>query len=148
MASPILTHKDFPRWTRAKLGLPTSATLAEEIDRVIYQCWDHVTAILGEDVVDELSADGVDNAERRRRFEAAMHAFVTSELYELNAEHTGSQLGSSTQGKRSRTIAEGAVSSARSAAERYRRTYVEGMFALGYTVRPAALGVHYTPVER
>ena len=144
----LLAAQDFPRWTRAKLGLPADANLSEEIDRVIIRCEDHLRSIIGDDAFDDLAAEGEANADRRRRFAAAVHAFVESELHEVRSEHLGSQVGSSTQGKRSRTIAAQAVSAAGFAAERSRRHYVEGMFHLGYSVRPEALGIHYTSVTR
>lgn len=144
----LLTAKDFPRWTRAKLGLPTDANLSEEIDRVIIRCENHLRSILGDAVYEDLAANTVDNANRRQRFEGALHAFVESELHEARSEHLGSLVGSSTQGKRSRTVAVEAVSTADMAAERSRRHYVEGMFALGHTVRPEAIGFHYTSVTR
>lgn len=144
----LLTAKDFPRWTRVKLGLPTDANLSEEIDRVIIRCESHVRSIIGDDAYDALAAATVDNADRRRRFEAAMQAFVESELHEAHSEHLGGQIGSSTQGKRSRTVAVQAVDRSAKAAERSRRHYAEGMFALGHTVRPEAIGIHYTSVTR
>lgn len=144
----LLAAQDFPRWTRARLGLPADANLSEEIDRVILRCEDHLRSVIGDDAFDGLAAEGQANAERRRRFAAAVHAFVESELHEAHSEHLGSQVGSSTQGKRSRTVAVQAADRATKAAARSRRHYVEGMFALGYSVRPEAIGIHYTPVTR
>lgn len=144
----LLTAKDFPRWTRSRLGLPPEATLDEEIDRVILRAGDHVRSLVGDEAYDQLAADGSDNAQRRRRFAAALHALVESRLHEVRAEHLGSQAGSSTQGKRARTTSPQAAQAAEVAAARAYRRFAEDMFQLGHTVRQQALGVYHTPTAR
>lgn len=144
----LLTAKDFPRWTRAKLGLPATANLVEELDRRILKAEDHVRGLIGDTVFDELSEISEANATRRRRFQTALVDLVESSLHTVAAEHLGSQVGSSTQGSRSRTIAAEAKHSATQAANRSYADFAEGMFRLGYTVRREALGIHYTPVSR
>ena len=143
----LLTAKDFPRWTRSVLGLPLEASIDEEIDRHIIWAEDHVRGIIGDAAFDALAEDGEQNAKRRTRFQSAVHALVESRLHNLHAETLGRQTGTSTQGRRTRTVTGAATSSARSASTRSYRDYVEAMFRLGYTVRPEATGVHYTRVS-
>lgn len=143
----LLTSKDFPRWTKARLGLPLTASLEEEIDREIIRAEDHVRAIISDAKFDELAEDTEANANRRRRFQAAIHALVEAALHHSEAETLGQRSGSSTQGRRSRTIGPGAWRSARAASTRAYRHYVETMFHLGLTVRDTALGVYETRVR-
>lgn len=144
----LLTAKDFPRWTKGKLGLPADASLSEEIDRQIIRAEDHVRSVIGDDAYDDLAADGASNSTRRRRFEMAMHSLVEHYLHEAYAEHLGSQVGSSTQGKRSKTVAAEATRAATSAATRSYGQFVQVMFNLGHTVRQQAINFHYTTVTR
>jgi len=143
----VLTATDFPRWTRAALGLPIDANVSEEVDLHILHAEDHVRSIIGDDAFAQLADDGEANADRYRRFRTALHSLVESRLHNLQAETLGKQAGSSTQGRRSRTISGSAAQSSRNASTRSYRDYVERMFALGVTVRAPAMGIHYTRIR-
>ena len=144
----LLTAMDFPRWTKGKLGLPANAELSVEIDRFIIRAEDHVRSLIGDGAFNELAADGIVNADQRRRFSAALHAFVESELYAAQSQNLSSQVGSSSQGGRSKTITADSAKAATSAASRSYEQYASMMFNLGYSVRAVALNMHYTHVTR
>ncbi len=143
----LLTSKDFPRWTKARLGLPPTASLEEEIDRNIIRAEQHLRGIIGDAKFDELAEDTEANAARRKRFQSAMHQLVESELYAIESETIGRNIGTSSQGRRSRTIGPGVWRSAQRSSERAYRDYVETMFNLGLIVRREAIGVYETRVR-
>lgn len=144
----LLSAKDFPRWTRAKLALPADANLAEEIDRHIIASEDYLRYAIGDAKFDELAADTTANAPTRRRLATALHALVESRMYGVRAEDLGMQSGSSTQGSRSRTVTADARRGATSAANRAYSDFVDGMFRLGLTVGKRALNDFYVRTSR
>jgi hypothetical protein len=144
----VLSALDFPRWTRARLGLPTTADLAEEIDRHILRAEDHVRSLIGDVDFDRLADVDVANADTRRRFRTALVDLVESMLYAVTSETLGLQIGSSTQGSRSRTVTADAKKSADGSVARSHRSYVEGMFRLGFTVDPRAVNAFHTEMSR
>lgn len=144
----LLSAKDFPRWTRAKLGLPTDANLAEEIDRHIIAAEDYVRYAIGDEKFDELATVSEANALNRRRLATALHALVESRLHSVHAEQLGAQAGSSTQGGRSRTITADARRGAEASARRSHTDFTDGMFRLGLSVAPRALNEFYVEAKR
>jgi hypothetical protein len=144
----LLTAKDFPRWTRARLGLEATANLAEEIDRHILTAEDHLRYVIGDDKFEELATVSEMNADRRRRFANALHHLVESRLHGVHAEILGTKAGSSTQGARSKTITAEATRGARAAAGRSYGDFVQAMFQLGIVARERSLNDFYTRVSR
>ncbi|MBA2666125.1 MAG: hypothetical protein H0U69_03700 [Trueperaceae bacterium] len=144
----LVLATDFPRWTRSKLGLPPDGDLAYEIEVAIDRAVDHVRDLIGVAAYDALALDTVANTPRRKRLKRALVALIESRLHDLAAEHAGARVGSTTQGRRSKTFGTEAITTSRRASSRAFSDYATEMFALGHTVRPEATSIHYTVVER
>jgi hypothetical protein len=144
----LLVARDFPRWTRGKLGLPATADPNEEIDRQILSAEAHLRYLIGDEAFDALAIPNEVNADRRMRFSVAFHHLVEARLYGLQAEHLAMQSGTSTQGSRSRTVASDARNGAQSAAIRAYDDFVRTMFQLGHAVNARAINTFYTEVSR
>ena len=144
----LLAPTDFPRWTRAKLGLPPNADLTLELEDHIAHAENHARFLVGDEAYDDLASDDPGNEDRRKRFKAAVKALTESRLYMLQAEDLGMRAGHSTQGARTRTITADARRGATAAANRAFVDFVEGMFRLGHVVGPRALNQFHVTVTR
>lgn len=142
----LLNVHSFPRFTRAKLGLPTDADLAEEVDRYLIRAADAITDAIGADAVAQLTSTDENNKATRRRFRDAYRDLVESYLWEAAALAQTERIGSSRQGQRQTTVDAASVTGARTAAAQAFERYVAGMAALGYDVNPR--GIYTVPLER
>lgn len=142
----LLSVNSFPRFTRAYLGLPSDADLAEVIDSYLERGADEIRDAIGAAAVTALSSTDPSNQDRRRRFRSAYRDLVESMLWDARAVAAAQRVGTQRQGARQSTLDASVVTSAENAARAARERYAATMQALGHPV--TTIGAYHSEIER